>query len=62
MRKPASNTLKDLQTASEDFPLVKLVLYGGVAIISLYALGKLFSASAYCIRGYNEMYSAIIRK
>ncbi len=59
MRKPEKNTIKDLHSAANDFPLVKWVLYGGVAVFGLYALGKLFSASAYCIRGYKEMYSAI---
>ena len=59
MRKPERNTIKDLHSAANDFPLAKWALYGGGAVLSLYAFGKLFSASAYCIRGFNDFRSAI---
>jgi hypothetical protein len=59
MRKPEKSRLKEIHSAANDFPFVKWALYGGVAVLSLYAFGKLFSASAYCIRGFNDFRSAI---
>jgi len=59
MRSVNNNTIKDNNSGLKEFPLVKLALYTGVVVAGLYAAGKLFRATASCVRGFNDFRASI---
>jgi hypothetical protein len=43
----------------KEFPIVKWAVYTGILVAGLYAAGKLFRATASCVRGFNDLRSSI---
>jgi hypothetical protein len=43
----------------DDNPPIKTVVYIGLGVVGLYVAGKVFSALASSVRGFNEFRSAI---
>ncbi len=52
-------TIDQIKSLINTNEIVKIVFYAGAAVISLYVIGKSFSALATAIRGFNELKSAI---
>ena len=51
----------DINTLIGEKP-IKIILYVGAGLLTLYAMGHLFKLCAHTIRGYNEFKSAVAGK
>jgi hypothetical protein len=49
----------EIKQAVEDNSTLKVVVYVGIGVVSVYLLGKAFKGLAETIRGFNELKSAI---
>ena len=52
------NNLKHLKNEYKTNNYIKIPIYLGLGILGLYVIGKLFSALAFSMRGFNELRSA----
>ncbi len=51
--------LQEIKEFLDDNPPVKTVVYIGIGVAGIYIAGKMFSALASSVRGFNEFRSAI---
>lgn len=51
--------LQEIKQYLDENPSIKTVVYIGVGVVGLYFAGKVFSALASSVRGFNEFRSAL---
>jgi hypothetical protein len=51
--------LQEIKQYLDDNPPIKIVVYIGLGVVGLYVAGKVFSALASSVRGFNEFRSAL---
>jgi hypothetical protein len=51
--------LQEVKRYLDDNPPIKKVVYIGLGVVGLYVAGKVFSALASSVRGFNEFRSAL---
>ena len=59
MNQSNQKTVNQIKRLIKSDNVVKVGLYVGVTVISLYIIGKAFSAIAQAIHGFNDLKSAI---
>ncbi len=50
---------QEIEQYMEDNPPIKMAVYIGLGVVGLYVAGKVFSALASSVRGFNEFRSAL---
>jgi hypothetical protein len=59
MKQKEEIKIKEIKEYLDKNPQLKTVVYIGLGIVGLYVAGKVFSALATSVRGFNEFRSAI---
>jgi hypothetical protein len=60
MMKPTKKiNLQEVKQYLDDNPPIKTAVYIGLGVVGLYVAGKVFSALASSVRGFNEFRSAL---
>ena len=59
MKQIKINNLKEIKKYLDENPPIKKVVYIGLGIVGFYVAGKVFSALASSVRGFNEFRSAL---
>ncbi|MEN9997561.1 MAG: hypothetical protein RI922_551 [Bacteroidota bacterium] len=59
MKQKEEIKLQEIKEYLDKNPQIKTVVYIGLGIVGLYVAGKVFSALATSVRGFNELRSAI---
>lgn len=59
MKRKEEIKLQEIKEYLDKNPQIKTVVYIGLGIVGLYVAGKVFSALATSVRGFNEFRSAI---
>ena len=57
--KPKKVNLQEIKNYLDANPPIKAVVYDGLGVLGLYIAGKVFSALASSVRGFNDFRSAI---
>jgi hypothetical protein len=54
-----AHTIRDISSGMKEFPIVKWAVNTAIVVGGLYAAGKLFRATASCVRDLNDLRSSI---
>ena len=59
MNDKLKNNLQEFKDFLDANKAIKVAVYVGLSVVSLYIIGKVFSTLAYTVRGFNDLQSAI---
>jgi hypothetical protein len=59
MKQVKKVNLQEIKQYLDDNPPIKTAVYIGLGVVGLYVAGKVFSALASSVRGFNEFRSAL---